>query len=181
MLERYLTENDLGIYEYTSHCNTFQCPIEIPHQIPQEDENLKDLKDLQNLQAGFHFEDLKPEDAEFAAKNWKYKSETTENLFRESYRAGLPSTCIKNDQGKIVAHCMVADHHVGNLWVDPAFRRLGLAKFLVNEEAKKLRPFLDKIVAYVEIENQASLNLFRNKLKWIDVQFNTYWGEFYPK
>lgn len=133
-----------------------------------------------SLPTGFKFDDLKVDEAVIAVQNWKFSNDTTLRLFREALAAGLPSTCIKNENGDIVAHCLVADFHLSNLWVDPAYRRQGLAKLVVTEQAKKMREVSLKVVAYVETDNVASLNLFAKKLNWIDTGFYVYWGRFYP-
>lgn len=162
MLDRYLHENELGISQFTHQCKMFLCPNPFPSAESR-------------LPPGYKLDILDAQDAEFAASNWYLTSATAADYFREAIVAGLPSTCIRTGKGDIVAHCMLADHHVGNVWVDPAHRRKGFAQLIVAEQAKKMQLLLDKVVAYIEPDNEASLNLFGNKLGWTDTKFDTYW------
>lgn len=127
-----------------------------------------------------------PADAEFVAKNaekdenfLKSSNVSAIGLIRATLVAGLPSTCIKNDNGDIVAHNMLIDFHLRYLWVDPKVRGKNFAKFIAAEQAKKVLQILPKVVTGVKVENERTVKL-QAKLGWIDLGFNSYWEHFLP-
>jgi [ribosomal protein S18]-alanine N-acetyltransferase len=90
----------------------------------------------------------------------------TEGIFRDCLKVGYSSWVVTNTLGEVLAYALmsmaVGEGHILNLCVDPALRRQGLARFLLDHLLELARTsHLTMVLLEVRRSNKVALALYR--------------------
>ena len=109
-----------------------------------------------------YMDKLEPSDTKVVCSVLEYNRGKSTEIWIKFFIENMPCLCVRDNRGRCVAWALT-NHNgsVGQVHTLPDYRRRGLAHAVWSDVAQRLADQGFKAYSFVEIDNVASLNLFR--------------------
>ena len=114
------------------------------------------------LPGDLYMDKLELSDTEIVCSVWKYNTGKETVIWTKFIIENMPCSCVRDNRGCCLARALTNnDGSVGQIHTLPDYRRQGLAHAAWSDVSQRLANQGFNAYSFIEIDNVASLNLFR--------------------